>query len=72
MPDKYTEAVRSVECDKPTCKAKPGQPCMYTSAVVHPIRRKRAIAEGKWDPIKAFYGEYGSLHGCPIEAVRRT
>jgi hypothetical protein len=64
----YVDAVRSVACDDPKCLAAKGVACKATSAVVHPVRRKRAIDEGKWNPETAL-SEY-DLTGEPLEAIR--
>jgi hypothetical protein len=66
--DKYTRAVTSISC--PKCGKGVGVRC-NTSAVVHPARRQAALEQGLWDPDKALAGEYGTLAGCPLEAVRR-
>lgn len=67
---KYKAAMLKVPCPKETCSAPTGKPCKPTSAVVHPVRRSKAIAEGFWDPDKALNGEYGDLAGEPLEALK--
>lgn len=71
--DKYTLAVRSVKC--PKCGAAEGAQCTpATSAVVHPIRRRKAIEAGLWDPFKALQetDPQGQFYagGAPLEALK--
>ena len=66
--DKYTRAVTSILCPRPSCTAALGEVCK-TTAVVHHERRDAALAQGLWDPGKALAGEYGDLAGCPLEAL---
>jgi hypothetical protein len=67
----YRDAMLKVPCYSRKCEAAIGQRCTSTSAIVHPIRRRTAIAEGHWDPVKALAGEYGSLAGEPLEAIKQ-
>jgi hypothetical protein len=67
--DKYTTAVTSIACPRPSCTAALGQVC-NTTAVVHPERRSAALAQELWDPGKALAGDYGDLAGCPLEALK--
>jgi len=69
MTDKYTKAVTSILCPRPTCNAGTGEVCK-TSSIVHKERRDAAIEQGLWDPNKALAGEYGDLEGCPLEALK--
>lgn len=67
---KYKTAMLKVSCDHANCLAPIGQTCKGTSSVVHAVRRAKAIAEGHWDPDKAFLGDYGDLAGEPLEALK--
>jgi hypothetical protein len=66
----YKDAMMKVACAKPTCLAAVGESCGPTTAVVHPVRRIAAIDAGFWSVAKALAGEYGSLAGEPLEALK--